>query len=370
MRMTVQNAQNPMLGMLGPTERQPIVAAIQRGWLSGLSLDELESCVFSYTRAAASLCDLEVMDQVIDECLVLLPKDRLQEALATRKTIEELQDNLHCSIQRRDVAALCDAIVRCESYGWPPKRLEEAYVVKCQLQQLMARLRFAAEAADLEMLSRVVKECEGLDLPGRDLKLAKQRQEQLEALLGQLRAAAQEKNLGKLNEALAAAQAVGLKHDLVATAHILRDEFNALISRLSEETRNSDIDGLREAIQDCQRAGLLDDDCGADCALRKAHQSLAELEDLLLELNFAVQSRDLMRLEILISKCETKGVPSRYLHRAAQCRREIWSLMSNLDSARKGLDLGSLDQAIQDSRGRGLSSKLSSVFRLFRLSRF
>ena len=204
MRLTVQNVQNPMLG---PAGRQPIVAAIQRGWLSGLSLDELESYVFSYARAAASLCDLEVMDQVIDECLILLPQDRLQEALATRKTIQELQDNLHCSIQRRDVAALCDAIVRCESYGWPSKRLEEAYVAKCQLQQLIARLRFAADAGDLEMLSRVVKECEGLGLPERDLKAAKQRKEQLEALSGQLQAAVEAKKLGKLNEALAAAQA-------------------------------------------------------------------------------------------------------------------------------------------------------------------
>lgn len=351
MRLTVQNVQNPMLG---PAGRQPIVAAIQRGWLSGLSLDELESCVFSYARAAASLCDLEVMDQVIDECLILLPQDRLQEALATRKTIQELQDNLHCSIQRRDVAALCDAIVRCESYGWPSKRLEEAYVAKCQLQQLIARLRFAADAGDLEMLSRVVKECEGLGLPERDLKAAKQRKEQLEALSGQLQAAVEAKKLGKLNEALAAAQAVDLKHDLVATAHILRDELNALLLRLSEETRKSDIDGLRDAIQSCQRADLLDDDCGVDCVLTKAQQSLAELEELMLGLNFAVQSRDLARLEDFISKCETKGVPPRYFHRAAHCQKEILSLMNNLDSARKGLDLGSLDQAIQECRIYGL----------------
>lgn len=204
MRLTVENVPNLILR---PATQQPIVAAIQRGWLSGLSLDELEICVFSYARAAGSLCSLEVMDQVIDECLTLLPQERLQDALATRKTIQELQDNLYCSIQRRDIAALCDAIVRCESYGWPSKRLEEAYVAKCQLQQLIARLRFSAGAGDLEMLSRVVKECEGLGLPERDLKAAKQRKEQLEALLGQLQAAVQEKKLAKLNHALAAAQA-------------------------------------------------------------------------------------------------------------------------------------------------------------------
>ena len=149
-----------------------------------------------------------------------------------------------------------------------------------------------------------------------------------------------------------------MKHDLVATAHILRDELNALLLRLSEETRKSDIDGLRDAIQSCQRADLLDDDCGVDCVLTKAQQSLAELEELMLGLNFAVQSRDLARLEDFISKCETKGVPPRYFHRAAHCQKEILSLMNNLDSARKGLDLGSLDQAIQDSRGCGLSSKI------------
>ena len=153
-------------------------------------------------------------------------------------------------------------------------------------------------------------------------------------------------------------QAVDLKHDLVATAHILRDELKALILRLSEETRKSDIDGLRDAIQSCQRAGLLDDDCGVDCVLTKARQSLAELEELLLGLNFAVQSRDVVRLEDLISKCETKGVPPRYFHRAARCQKEIVSLMNNLDSARKGLDLGSLDHAIQDSKGCGLSSQI------------
>ena len=98
--------------MLGPAGRQPIVAAIQRGWLSGLSLDELESCVFSYARAAASLCDLEVMDQVIDECLILLPQDRLQEALATRKTIQELQDNF--ALQHPKKRRCCTVRCNCE----------------------------------------------------------------------------------------------------------------------------------------------------------------------------------------------------------------------------------------------------------------
>ena len=147
-----------------------------------------------------------------------------------------------------------------------------------------------------------------------------------------------------------------MKHDLVATARILWDELNTLVLHLTEEIGKSDVDGLRDAIQSCQKAGLIDDDSAADCVLTKAQQSLAELEELLLGLNFAVESRDLVRLEDFISKCETKGVPPRYFHQAAHCQKEILSLMNNLDSARKGLDLGRLDQAIQDSRGCGFST--------------
>ena len=184
-----------------------IVAAIQRGWLSGLTVEELESCILSYLRAAASLCDLEVMDQAIDECRSLFPEERLQEAVAARRSIEDLQENLRSSIRSRDITALCDAIVRCEAYGWPSKPLEEAYVAKCQLQQLIARLRYASGSADVDLLSKIVGECESLGLPERDLVAARQRQEQLEALLQRLQASVEERNLGELNAAINAAQA-------------------------------------------------------------------------------------------------------------------------------------------------------------------
>lgn len=194
MRLAVQNPGNGIVG------------AVQRGWLSGLALEELESCIISYLRAAAGLCDLEVMDQVIDECRTLFPEEKLQEAVAARKNIKELEENLLCSIQSRDIIALCDAIVRCESNGWPSKRLEDAYVAKCELQQLIARLRYAAGAADVEMLSKVLSECERLGLPERDLIAAKQKEQQLKALLQELQEAIEERRPDQLNDAINAAQ--------------------------------------------------------------------------------------------------------------------------------------------------------------------
>ena len=184
-----------------------ILAAIQRGWLSGLPLEELENCILSYLRATATLCDLEVMDRAIDECQTLLSAERLREAAIAREQIKELLDRLRRSIEKRDVTALCNAIVQCESRGWPAKLLEEAYVAKCQLQQLIGRLRYATGSADLNLLSRVILECASLGLPERDVKPAREKYDQLQALLQQLEAAMQEKELATLNEAINAAEA-------------------------------------------------------------------------------------------------------------------------------------------------------------------
>ncbi len=184
-----------------------ILAAIQRGWLSGLPLEELENCILSYLRATASLCDLEVMDRAIDECRTLLSAERLREAVIAREQIKELLDRLRRSIEKRDVTALCDAIVQCESRGWPSKLLEEAYVAKCQLQQLIGRLCYATGSADLNLLSRVILECTSLGLPDRDVRPAREKYDQLQALLQQLEAAMQERELATLNEAISAAEA-------------------------------------------------------------------------------------------------------------------------------------------------------------------
>ena len=138
-------------------------------------------------------------------------------------------------------------------------------------------------------------------------------------------------------------QAVDLKHDLVAVAATLKHELDALILHLREASKG-DIDGLCEAIQKCQKEGLPKD----SPALVEAQQSLDKLKTLLLELNSAMVSRDMMALDALISECQTKGMPQRYFHEALLCQQKLVSLMNQLDSARKRLDLQKLDQAIQD----------------------
>lgn len=184
-----------------------VTAAIQRGWLAGLPLEELEDCMQAYLRASARLCDLALLDRDMEECRPMLPEQKLQEASAARKKMMELTNELSDSIKKRDIQALCGAIARCEAHGWPPVRLEQAHATKSELQQLIGKLNHAQRLADVDLLSQAIQECEKMGMPERDVKEAKSKREQLLSVLHSLQAATDQKDPSVLIEAINAAKA-------------------------------------------------------------------------------------------------------------------------------------------------------------------
>ena len=185
--------------------------AIEKGWLAGLAVEEMEGNIMLYLRASANLCNLSLLETVIGECRGVLPESKLHEAITAKDRIQELTANLNAAISQLDIQLLMEAIQQCESDGWPKASLRTALTAREQIEQLLAKIRSALGQADCHLLDSVIAECEKAGLPEGSLREAREKRQALASLQQALHAAMEAKDLDQLHEVIMESKACGME---------------------------------------------------------------------------------------------------------------------------------------------------------------